>query len=305
MFGAMLVSFSCNSSKEIKTAEDQAAREIQNITHVVGLGKIEPETKILSLASSSGGIITEIIKSNGDRVKAGETIIVLDNETEKNNLELAQNRIKTQENQIELDSQSFKEAELRLENKKRLLESSRKLLNNGAETSQNIDDLETDVSILETGLHKAKAGLALSRSKLNELTTELRKAKLDLDKKNLRAPSDGIILNIMVTSGSSINQFSEYCEFAPDGEIIARCEVDELFADRIREGQNAEITPVGNNKILATGKVIRTSPYLKRKSLFSELPGDREDRRVREVWIMLDDNNGLLFNMQVECRITL
>jgi hypothetical protein len=78
-----------------------------------------------------------------------------------------------------------------------------------------------------------------------------------------------------------------------------------MFAGRVKEGQIAEITLVGDNKVIATGKVIRTAPYLKRKSLFSELPGDREDRRVREVWILLDDNAGLLFNMQVECKIKL
>jgi len=310
MLAAMLFSFSCNSNKENKRAEDPvvinpSASEIQNIAHVVGLGKIEPETKILSLASASGGIITGILKNNGDRVKAGETIIVLDSKTERNNLELIKNRIRTQEKQIEFDSQSIKESELRLENKKKFLESSRKLLNSGAETNQNIDDLETEVRILETTLQKNITGLAISESRLNELLTELRKAQIDLDRKNLTAPSDGIVLNILVTSGSSINQLSEFCEFAPDGKLIARCEIDELFAGRIIEGQNAEITLVGNSNILTTGKVIRTSPYLKRKSLFSELPGDREDRRVREVWIMLNENASLLFNMQVECRITL
>lgn len=306
----LLFTFSCNTRKESNSDEtgnsiDLTASRMNNITQVIGLGKIEPENQILSLASASGGIITEILKSNGDRVKAGEAIIILDSETERNNLELAGNRIRTQENQVELDRQSIREAELRLENKKRLLESSRKLLSSGAETSQNLDDLETEVRILDTGLLKARTAFAISESKLSELRTEFRKAQIELDRKNLTAPSDGTVLNIMVTKGSSISQFSEFCEFAPDGKVIARCEIDEMFADRIREGQNAEITLVGRSNVLTTGKVLRTSPYLKKKSLFSELPGDREDRRVREVWIMLNDGAGLLFNMQVECKITL
>jgi len=305
----MLVPFSCNSKKADKTADIQLSNKTNTgltpITKVVGLGKIEPETKILSLASSGGGIITGILKSSGDRVKAGETIIVRDSETERNNLELIRNRIKTQESQVDLDRYTIRESELRLANKKRLLERSRELLKNGAETSQNLDDLETDVMVLEAGLLKNRASLTISESKLKEFRTELRKAEIDLERRNLRAPVDGTILNIMVTTGSSISQFSEFCEFAPDGKTIARCEIDEMFADRVKEGQNAEITLVGNTDVIATGKVIRTAPYLKRKSLFSELPGDREDRRVREVWIMLDNNTGLLFNLQVECIITI
>ena len=305
----MLVTFSCSSKKAENTPDtgltDETNTVMSQISQVVGLGKIEPETKILSLASGSGGIISGILRSNGDRVKAGETIIILDSETERNNLELIRNRINTQESQIELDRYSIRESELRLDNKKRLLESSRELLKNGAETSRNLDDLETDVMLLDAGLLKSRASLSISDSKLKELRTELRKAQIDLDRRNLKAPVDGTVLNIMVTTGSSIMQFSEFCEFAPDGKTIARCEIDEMFADRVKEGQSAEITLVGNNAVIAAGKVIRTAPYLKRKSLFSELPGDREDRRVREVWIMLDDNAGLLFNMQVECKITI
>lgn len=304
----ILISFSCNSNKGDQEGGSQNNNNSfismpEQISQVVGLGKIEPETKILSLASTSGGIITGILKKNGDRAKAGETIIVLDQEQEINNLELIRNRIITQEKQTELDRQSIKEAEIRLENKKRLFESSRKLLMNGAETSRNLDDIETDVSLLEAGLLKNKAALAISESRVNELRTEFRKAQIELNRRNLRAPADGIVLNIPVTTGSAINQFSEFCEFAPDGGIIARCEIDEMFSDMIKEGQNAEITLTGSKDVIAKGKIIRTSPYLKRKSLFSELPGDREDRRVREVWILLDDAGNLLFNMQVECKI--
>ena len=305
----MLVTFSCSSKKAENTPvaklTDETNSAMSQVSQVVGLGKIEPETKILSLASASGGIISGIMKSNGDRVKAGETIILLDSETERNNLNLVWNRIKTQESQVELDRYSIREAELRLDNKKKLLESSRQLVKNGAETSRNLDDLETEVMLLDAALLKSRAALTISESRLKELRTESVKAQIDLEKRKLTAPLDGTVLNIMVTTGSSINQLGEYCEFAPDGRTIARCEIDEMFADRVKEGQVAEITLVGNTRVIANGKVIRTAPYLKRKSLFSELPGDREDRRVREVWILLDDNTKLLFNMQVECKITI
>lgn len=304
----LLVTLSCNNENEANTTELRNVDITSNaepigISHVVGLGKIEPETKILSLASASSGIITGILKNNGDRVKEGETIIVLDSETETTNLQLIRDRIRTQENQVEFDKQSVREAEFRLENKTKLAESSRRLLERGAETGQNLYDIETDVRILETGLLKAKAGLAISESRLNELRTEFRKAQTELNRRNLTAPADGIVLNVTVTAGSSISQYSEFCEFAPEGKKIARCEIDEMFADRISEGQSAEISLVGNREIIATGQVIRAAPYLKRKSLFSELPGDMEDRRVREIWILLNDDNSLLFNMQVECKI--
>ena len=143
-----------------------------------------------------------------------------------------------------------------------------------------------------------------SESKLDELRKEEHLAKAELDHKTLKAPVDGIILNMKVTTGSSLSPLAEYCDFAPDGKLIARCEIDEMFADYIKKGQTAKITLVGSNDIIATGKVIRAAPSLKRKSLFSELPGDKEDRRVREIWIILDEDTDLLYNLQVECIIS-
>ena len=140
--------FACNKKENgsgLETGQnnsDTFNSRLKQINQVAGIGKIEPETKILSLASERGGIIKEIFKSNGDKVKPGETIITLDSDEEQSNMELLKARIKTQENQIKLDRYSVKEAELKLDNKKRLLESARKLLKNGAETSQNIDDRE-------------------------------------------------------------------------------------------------------------------------------------------------------------------
>jgi len=306
----LLVIFSCKGENESpgvdkKQGLSSAVQALDQITQVVGIGKIEPETQILSLASSGGGIITDILKREGDRIRSGEAIIMLDSETERNNVELIKGRIKTQEYQAELNRGAVRETEIRLASAVRLLESSRRLLKDGAETVRNLDDLETEVSLLETTLIKDRANLGISESKISELRTELQLARLELSRRTLTSPADGTVLNIMVTLGSPVSPFAEFCEFAPDGRKIARCEVDEMFADRVREGQDASITRMGTTEVIARGSVIRAAPFLKSKSLFSELPGDREDRRVREVWILLDEGSNLLYNLRVECIINI
>ena len=275
------------------------------IREVVGIGKIEPETQILSLAAERSGIVREVLKNDGDTVNMGDVLLVLDSQTEVLNTELIKAKIRTLESQMEYDKNSLSEAEFNLENKKRVLQSSIKLLEQGAETSRSVDDLETEVKVLEATLGRSKANLSMTTSKLSELIVELRTAQTELDKRKMIAPSNGVVLDMKVTPGSALIQYSEFAEFAPEGKMIARCEVDEMFSNRVMAGQSARITPVGSQEVLAVGTVIRTSPFLKRKSLFSEAPGDREDRRVREVWILLDNPQGLLFNMQVECIITL
>ena len=309
----IILTVACGSASSGKKAEEVSARKEQpvvggsdqKIRIVAGIGKIEPETELQPLFSERGGIIDTIFRKEGEFVKSGDIIMILNSDIEKIEVERIKSRISIKQNQLRFDEASIAETEARLENNKKLLERSRELAAAGAETAQNIDDLETEYKVLVAGLEKNRALLAITESEIRELGAELRSANAEVSKRILRAPADGTLLDILLTRGSALGQYGKYAEFAPEGRLIARCEVDELFASEVKEGQNADITFVGSSDILATGKVIKTTPYLKKKSLFSELAGDKEDRRVMEVWILLDKESGLLYNSQVECIIKL
>ena len=71
----------------------------------------------------------------------------------------------------------------------------------------------------------------------------------------------------------------------------------------IVEGQKGWIRNVGSVDTLSTGTVYFTSSFLKKKSLFTDQSGEREDRRVRTIKMMLDQPEKLLLNARIECVI--
>ncbi|NSW93618.1 MAG: efflux RND transporter periplasmic adaptor subunit [Bacteroidales bacterium] len=301
---AVAVISSCGSDKKSDSENTNISASVKSeITRVVGIGKIEPEHEIISLAAASGGIVSKVMKNDGERAEKGEALVLLDSEEEELGVAQLRAQVSSQENQVIIDRLSVEETELRLADKKRLMESTGSLLRDGAETAKNYEDLKTEVAILENNLEKAKAVLALSNSGLSKSRAELQSAIKALEKRTLRAPSAGVILDMKCLPGSSLPQFGEYALFAPDGNLIARCEIDEMLAGKIKTGQKAEISLVGNSDAITTGKVVSASPFLKRKSIFSETPGDREDRRVREVVILLEEPADLLINSMIECKI--
>lgn len=289
-----------NGSVLVPTTGDASK---QNKKIVVGIGKIEPETRLLPLFTDRGGIIDDVLRKEGEVLKAGDIIMIINSDIEKLEIEKIKSLISVRQNQLRFDHASIAETEAKTENKRNLLERSRELAAVGAETSQNLNDLETDYKVLMAELEKNRASLAITESELRGLETDLRTAVAEVNKRILKAPADGILLDVLLTRGSAIGQYGKFAEFAPEGKLIARCEVDELFASRVKVGQSAEITLVGNPEVIASGKVIKTTPFLKKKSLFSELAGDKEDRRVMEISILLDNGSGLLYNSQVECLI--
>jgi len=120
----------------------------------------------------------------------------------------------------------------------------------------------------------------------------------------VKAPTNGTLLSLDAKVGQFLANNQSIGDFAPAGPLVAVTEVDELFALNVKVGQKASIRPQGSRDVLTTGTVVLASPYLRRKSLFSDNAANLEDRRVREVRVQLDDPTKVIIGARVECVIT-
>ncbi|MFB6319461.1 HlyD family secretion protein [Saccharicrinis sp. FJH54] len=276
---------------------------VQNVNKVVGIGLVEPENMITDLAAQLPGTVTKIFKNMGDRVDSGEVIIQMDNREEQLALEKLLKQKQTQQYQIEAAKAGIENTRITLQNAESNLKSAKVLISSGAETKQNLDDLQTKVQSLQADLRQRNADLNVARSQLGALDVDIQKAKLTVSKKEVKAPQDGQILKMNTILNNTVGRNTTLVTFAPEGPVMVRCEIDEMFASQVKPGQKADIRHIGFSKVIATGKVIMVSPYLSQKSLFTSSPTDQQDRRVREVRIELDNTKQLLFNSRVECTI--
>ena len=302
-----LIITACSGSKENSeksgTASYSVNSAIVDVSEIVGVGKVEPEKEIISLAAATGGVVKEIYRNDGDIIKKDEPLVRLDDELELIRVSQLRSLYNSQKSQEDIDQLNLRESEVKLSNKKKLLESVRTLESKGAETTQTLDDLDTEVTVLSLTVEKLSASVNLSASRLRELAEQVRYAEAEAAKKILRSPYEGILLEMHIVKGSAVNQFEKFAEVAPSGPMTVRTEVDELFAGRLRQGLDADIRYVGSDSVVARGKVIFLSPYLKKKSLFSQKANEQEDRLVREVRIKLEGDNGLILNSKVESVI--
>jgi len=299
----------CSGSNENSVKSGTASSSVNSalveVYEVVGTGKVEPEKEIISLAAATGGVVKEIYRNDGDSIKKDEPLVRLDDELELIRVSQLRSQYNSQKSQEDIDELNLRESESRLSNKKKLLESVRTLALKGAETKQTLEDLETEVTTLSLTVEKGNASVKLSASRLRELAEQVRYAEAEASKKILRSPYEGLMLDLHIEKGSAVNQFEKYAEVAPSGPITVRTEVDELFAGRLSMGLDADIRFIGSDSVVAKGKVIFLSPYLKKKSLFSQKANDQEDRLVREVRIRLEGENDLILNSKVESVIKL
>jgi multidrug efflux pump subunit AcrA (membrane-fusion protein) len=294
---------SCGNKGLDPKSGGKSATDPAGVRLVVGIGKIEPENDIIQLASPVSGIVSKICKKENDQVKTGEPILELDHQIEDAKVLQLTNALNTQAAQIKADEAAVYEYQAKFDNALLDLKRMQELLHRGAETQQTYDNANTNLKVFESNLQRLKANLQGSRSKLGEANAALTVARMEAAQKIIKSPVNGKILEITTLPGSAVDNRQAFAQISPDGKTIALCEVDELYAGKIANGQKAWVRNPGSSDTLSTGTIFFTFSFLKKKSLFTDQSGEKEDRRVRAVKILLDHPEKLLLNARVECVI--
>jgi len=274
------------------------------VTQIVGLGKIVPEGGISELASPVSGIITGIPVREGSKVTKGDILVQLDNRSQVLDVTEVENKMISQQKAVESARSLLNQKSIALEDKLRKLNDARDLLKAGAATGDNVNTLRNDYEQGMQEVKKLQSDLALQESQLNELSVQKEIKVNTLDHSTLRAPMDGIVLDILPRIGEAVSQYQTYARLAPDAPLIVETEIDEMFSDKLEQGQKCSVRLIGEGQPVAVGKIISISADLKKKSLFSDSGEDMQDRRVREIDISLDEvSKPLLINTKVECTV--
>lgn len=273
---------------------------------IVGIGKVIPQGGVIELAAPKSGIVKEIYVKTGDSIFSEDLILTLNSSDEELSVREADLRLKTQELNVKSAKIALEQTRIELEEKQRLLNDAKELLGVGATTGENVRTLQNQYNSGTEQLKKVENDYMMQQSQFNELKVQRLSLTSDLSKTEFRAPMDGIILDITPRVGEAVNLHQQYGRISPIKPLVVLVEIDELFADKVALGQHCTIYFHGDPEVAATGEIVRISPDLKKKSLFSDSGTDLEDRRIREIEVILNDINKTIFiESKVECRIEL
>ncbi len=305
LYAVLLLSLLAGCNNKAEKAAAEAPKLSAEPVRVIAIGRVEPEQKITAIGSEVNGVIKKIYVHAGDSVKKGQVLIEFAHDYEDAKLAQVQSKTGSQKAEIENIQAQIAVARIKSENLKVKSDRLQKIFEQGAETRQNADNARADYDQTVKDLERLQAALHSAESKLNETGADARLATVDAERRRVKAPADGVILNMDLTEGSVGSIEKPLFDFAPSSPLSVLCEVDELWVNKLKIGQKATIRTQASDEVLAEGEVIYLSPYLKKKSLFSDDSGNMEDRRVREVRIRITNGASLLINSRVEAVIDL
>ncbi len=304
MLALLLLSCGGNSQQEEIPIDPQTV--IDAATEVIGIGKVLPKEGIIALSGLNSGVVEKITINEGDTVLKGALMVQLNAEEEQIASAESYAQLATQQAKIEMNRLNLISAEIKLNELNGIYQTSKKLNAAGAETQEVVNADYTALRQQEQEVAKAEQQLRIDKKLEVELNQKIKMAKLSVTDREIRAPRDGIVLSLDLKNGQVVQPNQVFGEFAALGEKIIECEVDELYADKIKQGDSVLIYPVGSNKSIASGVVLTIGVALQNKSILYESAGEGVDRRVRKLIISISKTDKeLLINDKVECKILL
>ena len=299
------------------------------IRAVVAPGRVEPVSEEIRIGSELNGKLREVPVSEGERIRKGQTIAVLENgdyvarvaraEAVVAQREAAERRLvngSRMEERREAEA-TVDEARAVLENAKADLNRRTELFRSGDISRADLDRHQREVSVAQARLEAAvqrrdlverstrDEDLASARADLAQARAELAEARALLEKTIIRAPLHGIVLRKHRRTGESITDQpgDPILTLADDSVLRVRVDVDEADVARVRVGQTAYITAEAYGERRFTGKVIRLGEILGRKNIRTDEPTERVDSKILETLVELNPGQRLPSGLRVDTYI--
>jgi multidrug resistance efflux pump len=298
-----------SACSETDAKEDKAKADIVNLpttnNRVLGVGRIEPQNGILNLTAGTDGKVVELIMDENQQVQKGQALVNIEMAIENAQLRQAQSKLSTQKAAIASSQANLEALKISFQQAQLTYTRNQKLYEAKAQTRQALDESKAQMDRLSKEVEGASASWLEAGNRLKELEADVDYYRTLVAQKQVRAPVDGKILRVDINTGDYVAGSTQIGVFAAAGPLIAKTEIDELYAERVRKGQKAYLFSQTTGDTLAAGMVSFTAEYFKQKSLFEDESTELEDRRVREVHILLEAGSKPLVGSRVDCLIVL
>lgn len=326
----VFASWSRFRSKANEGASEAAKETVEeNVGDVVlaSPGRIEGASEVINIGAGADGVIAEIRVREGQRVRVGEELVVIDRQDLNAELNAArasaesarqvrarlvrgsrEEERRQAEAEVNAVEAVVKQAQLRYNRYEQLFQKE-------VISEDQRDEARKDMDVSGANLRAARrhkelvdAGplpeeLERADAEVRAADERVRNVTERLSKCFVRAPISGTVLKTFMKPGETFSTFipQPILSIADTSRMRVRAEVDERDLGRIRVGQQAIIRSDAFNGKTLMGRVNRIGSQMGRKKVRTGDPAEKSDRDVLEVWIDLDDAG---LDLVVDLRVT-
>jgi multidrug efflux pump subunit AcrA (membrane-fusion protein) len=312
------------SQRVLGTAHDERAPTLAG-DWIGGEGIIEPADRESKVSAAVDSRVLSVSVKEGDHVKAGDVLVVLDDEVEKAALLAAERDVAAQRAQlvrtaagqrpeeIQAAISDAESARARAALSRDSLARTTRLAAGDVLTPDDLEKSQHQAEIDEKAYQAAEArkrqavdgarrdDVAIDAAKLEANLARVTQARAQYEQKIVRAPIDGEILQVKVRAGEIWNtKGSDPLVVLGDTRVLrVRMDVNERDVAQVRLGQRSfvQLPAYGDRRF--PGHVVELGRRMGRKNVRSDDPTERIDTKILEVVCQLDAPEGLVPGLRV------
>jgi HlyD family secretion protein len=239
-----------------KPVEIHQAVRSDLVQTVVASGRIITPQRA-SVGTVITGRVARIPVEQGQSVKRGDVLIVLDDEDERAAVAQASGAVaqaearlrQLREVSLPAAEQALIQAQANLTQARQQHERAKELKAKGFVSQAALDDAQRNLDVAESQLRAAKlqvatnrpsgSDFALAQTALAQARANLGVAQAKLDQTVILAPVDGTLISRNVEPGNVVQAGKELMALAPEGETQVVVQIDEKNLAQLRIGQHA------------------------------------------------------------------
>jgi HlyD family secretion protein len=226
------------------------------VQSVVASGRVATPNRV-DIGSQVVGTVVEVPVLEGQAVKAGQALIVLEAGEARAGVRQAEVAVaqaearlrQLRELQLPVADQSLRQAEANLANARVQYDRSKRLYESGYVGRSALDDAQRNLDVAQTQVDSARkqvdtarpygSDTAIARAALDQAQASLQAARARLGYTTVRAPAEGTLIARDVERGDVVQPGKALMVLAPHGETQLVLQIDERNLSRLKLGQKA------------------------------------------------------------------
>ena len=228
-------------------------------------GTVAAQDLIAVLPQTTGLQIRQILVDEGDFVKAGQVMAVLDNSVLQAEIGQAKAEVESNSAVVKQRQAALAQARATLAEAQRTLERNQQLANAGAISRQELDTRTTAVATASEAVRVAQANITSAEADVRSSIARVQQLQTQLGQTSVRAPAAGIVAQKNVEIGN-VAGTQQLFSIIQNGELELQAQVPAIQLPQIRIGANAQITYDADPRVRLQGKVKEIAPLVNEQS---------------------------------------
>lgn len=225
-------------------------------------GTVAARNLIAVLPQTTGLQIEQILVDEGDAVKAGQVMAVLDNSVLQAQLNQAKAEVESSQAVVRQRQAALGQARASLAEAERILERYQQLANAGAISREDLDTRATTVATATEAVRVAEANISSAQADVRSSIAQGQQLQTQLEQTLVRAPAGGIVAEKNVEIGNVTAGTQQLFSIIRGGLLELQAQVPAIQLPQVRIGVPALITSDTDPRVRLQGKVREIAPLV-------------------------------------------